>query len=394
MDPLNNPSTTVASATSGTSSIWSYIFNTKILAFLIIAGGITMSVISKTTNSTSPVANDNFFGGGIIIAIVGVAILGMTTGFFSQLRNFATTVPGGTIFSIILVLAVVFIIFTILFYNFSNTEALPFATGVLIALSVIAVLGVLFVFSGRKPLASLITRFVFALYHFLPHALFVFGIFFDILNRKVEFTPGSFAGLTGVMLNYIFSLALNKGVVPVVSNPLCEVPGLSQFTSNLVPQPMMFALSIIAYIATYISRSPTGPGFASNFAVSADFRWPAWVAYFSVWAIQAFVLWGSGCNLSYYQLLGGLIAPLGYGGLIGIAGYSFLEGRSGSSTSNASSSRFLGSGGIQKCPDGSIPDANGICGSNTPTCSAVGNGDEFVCETFKNGKLETTVMTE
>ena len=112
--------------------------------------------------------------------------------------------------------------------------------------------------------------------------------------------------------------------------------------------------------------------------------------------MQLFVLAGQGC-LTPQKAIGGLIVPLGWGGILGLIGFSVLDRGGSPPPPIVPGAPLLGPGGTRICPDGSIPGINGKCPellSSAPTCSA-GSGDgEFVCESFKNGKLETKVIAE
>jgi hypothetical protein len=144
---------------------------------------------------------------------------------------------------------------------------------------------------------------------------------------------------------------------------------------------MMFTQSAIAYIATYISRSNVGG--VSGYVVDADYRWPAWVLYFGIFGIHTLILGANGC-LNANRTILGLTVPLAWGGIMGLIGFSILErtGRSNNAASQSGGAPVLGA------------TVNTQLKSDSPTCSAIGNGDEFVCESFKNGKLETKVLTE
>lgn len=358
-------------------------------ALLVAAGTGSIGSISDDTEKASFVAS-----GSIIIIFAAVAFFRFG-GLYEKLQG----MQAGTPLTVLFVLVVTVLIFVALFYNYAPAATLPFSAGLLIVIGVIAAVFVLYSFSGKAPLANIISRFAFALYFFMPYALFTFGIVFDILNRRIQYVPASFTGLTGVLLNFAISLIYTKGEIPTVKNVLCEIPGLAQFSSVLAPQPMMFTLSSLAYIATYVSRSNIGG--VSGFVNDPQTIGFAWLLFFSIFVLHVAVLGANGC-LDRTKTISGLLMPLVYGGIMGLIGFSILErsGRTPSSPAGSpgvSNEGLLGPGGTRICPDGSIPGINGKCpqvSSSAPTCSAVGGGDEFVCETFKNGKLETSVMTE
>jgi hypothetical protein len=152
---------------------------------------------------------------------------------------------------------------------------------------------------------------------------------------------------------------------------------------------MVSVLSTIAYIATYISRSTPGQGFA----VAFDYRWPAWALFFGVFGLQWIILGSTGCltkkpgvTYPYDPKMGPLAAmvfSLAWGGILGAIGFEVLEGRSDTQgATGAGGSPALGAT---------------VTASLTPTvgtCAAGSSDGEFICESFENGKLKRTVMTE
>ena len=384
-----------------------------ILSIVMIVIGSILAGVAQTASDGNETVKQNYIGGGSAFIIIGVAVALYASGGFATMVEFSKKTEGGSFFSLFLVIVVTISIFVALFYSYSPPDVIPFASVVLIILAVLGTVGVLYVFSGKQQIANVITRFAFSLFYFMPYTVFSYGIISDIITRSIQYTPASFTGLTGVLLNFAISAFMSPGgVAPQVSNPLCEIPGMSQLSSSFVPQPMMFTLSTIAYIATYISRSNIGG--ISGYVVNADYRWPAWALYFGVYGLQLVVLSAQGC-MNPTKAIGGLLAPLGWGGIMGLIGFSVLE-RGGSPPvpvvpglpvipatvsmkcpdgSNSFAGKCPAVDG--KCPNGRTPVA-GMCSlyesSSAPTCSA-GSGDgEFVCESFKNGKLETSVMTE
>jgi hypothetical protein len=394
--------TSAQAAASSFSSFpgFSGLFTAKGIFGLILAiVGIILAILANTSSSTDNQTTREAYNVGAAFTLIPAIILIILSTFgFDNFKTFATNVGGRTFFSGFVVLAIVIAIFTALFYNYSPDEAISFSSALLITLLVIVTIGTLYVFSGKEQISASITRFIFSLYFFMPYAFFTFGFIADILTNRLQYIPASFAGLTGVFVNFILGLLMNNGQVPEVTNPLCEIPGLSKLSSVAAPQSMMFTLSSLAYIATYISRSNVGG--VSGFVLPENKIWPSWVLYFSLAVFHIFVLYKNGCMMTGRRIATSVVLPLGWGGILGLIGFSIKE-RSGSPSQQApSSASLLGSGGIQTCPDGRPPDANGRCGtysSATPgvgTCTAgVGEG-EFVCESFKNGKAETKIITE
>lgn len=388
-----------APTTSVLSSIWNNVKLSPqgILGYFAIVLGIVLIVIAKASNMNE-VAKDNTLTGGSLSLVAGLLLLVITKEGIASFTAWRANTPGKTWLLFALVLAITIAIFTLLFYNFAPTETLPFASAVLITLTVIGIVGTLYTYAGRDVLAAATTRFLFALYFFLPYALFVFGFVIDAMNKKLEYIPASFSGLTGILFNYALGVILDKGVATPATNALCEIPGLSLLSSTLVPQPMMFTLTILAHIATYISRSKVSDG-SLKFANDAGSIWPSWVLYFSVFALHSAILLKNNCITDNKRLIWGLLLPLAYGGITG-AIQSATLGREGF-TDAAGIEKFISEGfdAIQlpireKPKEGDKKMTSTSSEPEVATCAKGAKDGEFVCESFENGVLKSQVMTE
>jgi hypothetical protein len=358
--------------------------------------GIILLIVANQTNVGNDTVKQNYNLGGSLLLIIGFAGIVGKLGFFGWLKDFfsvtETRKAGATIF---IVLATTIAIFVALFYNYASSETVSFASAILAILGVVGVFAVLYTYSGKISIANLISRSLLILYYFMPYALFSFGIITDIITRQLQFTGASFTGLTAVLFNYAISLVYTGGNPIDVQGQynLCEIPGLAFLRSILAPQSMVSVLSTLAYIATYISRSTPGQGFA----VAPEYRWPAWALFFGVFGLQYFTLASTGCLANQDGIeypwnpkvapLVAMVVSLAYGGIMGAIAFEVLEGRSDTQgASSAGGSPVLGA--TAKAPSG---------GSTTPTvgtCAAGSSDGEFICESFENGKLKRTVMTE
>jgi hypothetical protein len=340
--------------------------------------GFALLLVGNLSNQTNSVVKENYNLGGSLALILGVALALQNFGLITAAKSY---LEGGQFGTVIIVLLTVIVIFTALFYPYARTgETMSFASIVLIMLVAIGIFAALYNFSSRIEIANLISRFLMILYYFLPYGTFTFGILTDILTKQVEFSPASFAGLTGVLLNFAVSKIFPSESKTI--SPFCEIPGLAFLSSNIIPQSMMFVLSTIAYIATYISRSDNGA--LKNFAVDPNYSWPAWALYFGIGALQTVILYSNGCIAEdkFKFPLGAtiflsLVVPLAYGGVLGAVGSAVLGPKASAG------------------PPSGVPILGGA--STTPpvaTCSAGSSDGEFICESFENGKLKRTVLTE
>jgi hypothetical protein len=361
------------------------------IGLIILIGAITTLSISNTSANVDAATKTYLDGGGAFGLVIGLAIMLISKDTFDKIRNFTPTSGESGALLIVVVVAITIAIFTLLFYNFAPAETLPFASTVLITLTVIGIIGVLYTYAGRQQLASSITRFVLALYFFMPYALFTFGFIIDMMNRKLQYIPASFSGLTGILFNYALGVVINKRQPPPVSNALCEIPGLSVLSSELAPQPMMFTLTTLAHIATYISRSSITDG-SLKFAVDANYRWPAWVLFFGVFGLHAVVLLKNECvdKTTIFQKIGwGLLLPLAYGGITGAIQSATLGRREGFGN--------IGEMTAIKLPDVPVDKKateKSTAAPEVATCAKGAKDGEFICESFTDGKLVSKVMTE
>lgn len=343
--------------------------------------GIALLLVGNLNNQAPDIVKENYNLGGSLTLIIGIALALQNFGLISAAKTY---LEGGQFGTIIIVLLTVIAIFTALFYPYARTgETMSFASIILILFVVFGIFATLYNYSSRIEIANLISRFLMILYYFLPYGAFTFGILTDILTRQLEFSPASFAGLTGVLLNFAISKIFPSE--SKTTNPFCEIPGLAFLSSNIIPQSMMFVLSTIAYIATYISRSDNGA--LKNFAVDPNYRWPAWALYFGVWTLQEIVLYSNGCiaedkfkfSLPVTTFLS-LVVPLAYGGVLGAVGGAVLGPKASAG------------------PPSGVPVLGGaIRPTTTPTvgtCAAGSSDGEFICESFENGNLKRRVITE
>lgn len=233
------------------------------------------------------------------------------------------------------------------------------------------------------------------LYYFLPYGLFLFGVIYDGLIRKIKFFPAGFVGLGAVLINHLLSLTFGKiyGIADPVSTDAdkCGVPGMSGWGSFIAPQNITFASTVLSYIASYISASQS----------DSQYSGIAWSGVFGVFILQAIIFNASDCmsSKSYWFLTSGndilkrIVPPfLGlatgmlYGGLAGY-GISTLGGGLGGGIDVSQQQSLLGGG---KGP--AMAPTSGTAGAGT--CSPTNNDDQFVCEAYKNGELITSTIVE
>lgn len=396
---ISNAAKTAAAAATP-SSAWSVI---KYGGLLILALGI-VSVSLGMTIFTGNSSNITIIVGAVAISVGALFFLSQTFVGESIKNVFSGVGLGGNAGAIGLILTVSIIAFVLVFIpaitktSPSSDPYLGALIGVIFSIVGVLVLVYLYNKSSQFVAADVISRISRILYYFLPYALFTFGPLVDIITQKLQFLPATVVGLSSIFINWSLATVLSGGNAPVSKSGGCEIPGLAFFSSNLVPQPMMATLSMLAYIATYLSRSTlsgAGRDLSISFTNDPNMIWPPWLLYGIVAGAYAGAFISNEC-LTWKGVIPAILAPAVYGGIFGILGFEFLAPRY-DPTAPAASRPILGPGGTRRCPDGSAPGLDGTCGSSVSavgTCSAGSNDGEFICESFENGKLKTQIMTE
>lgn len=358
------------------------------IAALVV--GVALLLVGNLSNQANSVVKENYNLGGSLALILGVALALQNFGLITAAKSY---LEGGQFGTVIIVMLTIAAIFTALFYPYARTgETMSIASIILIIFVFLGIFATLYNYSSKIEIANLISRFLMILYYFLPYGVFTFGILTDILTNQLEFSPASFAGLTAVLLNFavskIFPSETTSTSPPQKTpiSPFCEIPGLAFLSSNIIPQSMTFVLTTIAYIATYISRSSISNG-SINFAVDPNYRYPAWILYFVVGGIQWIILSSNECITDKTFKFGkGLTSflsfavPLAYGGALGAIGGAVLGPKASAA------------------PPSGVPVLGGATPPTTTptvgTCAAGSSDGEFICESFENGKLKRSVLTE
>lgn len=232
------------------------------------------------------------------------------------------------------------------------------------------------------------------LYYFLPYSLFLFGIIYDGLVRKIKFFPAGFVGLLAVSLSWIIS----RGVygAPVIDTDICGLPGMSEYGSNLAPQNILFTSTVMSYIASYISATQSDSAYSGA----------AWGGVGIVFIIQLIGYYLNKCYeskivsgvggvkvnnwivqfASFVPPVIGLVLGMLIGGLSGY-GFSTLKGdTSGIGISSEAKQSMVGGSSPANAPTSGTPGVG--------KCSSTDSDDQFVCEAYKNGELVTSTIVE
>ena len=225
------------------------------------------------------------------------------------------------------------------------------------------------------------------LYYFLPYALFLFGVIYDGLVRKIKFFPAGFIGLAAVYVNSWFSFGLSKGTT-VIDKDVCGIPGMSAWGSHIAPNNILFSTTVMSYIASYISVSQS----------DSSYTGAAWGGVGIVFLISAIRFYFDKCSVenapSVGWIAGGfgsviiaLLAGAGIGSLSGGLIAKYVTGDTAGIGLSSEAKQTLTQ--TSKPAMASTSDTAGA-----GTCSPTGDDDQFVCEAYKNGELVTSTIVE
>jgi len=230
------------------------------------------------------------------------------------------------------------------------------------------------------------------LYYFLPYSLFLFGVIYDGLIRKIKFFPAGFIGLGAVLISWGVSKLVAR--TAVIDTDICGLPGMTGIGSNLAPQNIVFASTVMSYIATYISVSQS----------DLQYSVAAWGGVGIVFALQVWSYISNNCYASkikpdtagvvvnrWILQLGGFGPPL-VGLLLG-GGLGALSGGLIAKYVGDDAGIGLSSEAKQSLTSGKSP-VTAPTSSGGGKCSATDSDDQFVCEAYKNGELVTSTIVE
>lgn len=216
------------------------------------------------------------------------------------------------------------------------------------------------------------TPFIIVIY-FLPYFVAFYAIFNDIVTSTFSMSIGV---VLGVILNLI-NLVLSK-IFGTAMNPsdLCGLPGLSGLNSSFIPQAPLFASAVTGYIAMFSTllhgaSTPTYVSWGLSVALSL-------AQYYTLIQNRMFCL--DSMTFGFLSGLISIVVGTGSGALTAfLVQKYYLPSGSGGVLATTSPGAPLGSSTTP--PD-----------SNVGTCSAPNDQDQFVCETYKDGKLVTSTI--
>jgi hypothetical protein len=241
---------------------------------------------------------------------------------------------------------------------------------------------------------SLLKVFFFAITNFIPFGLITFGVIADLIGQELRYSLGSIVGFVAIVLNFIVSKFMGFSVdvnsTSEASNVMawCMIPGLESLESKLLPMNIVSSSAIMMYYLIFASRVRQT---SQNVSI--------YIAFPLLFALQLAAFYSGGCQQYYLGGIGSKVGALVFGSLIGVFGWSIV------SQLFPSNAPFLSlpNGGSQGSSFGSsnlpvAPSSTGVGGAPTSgaKCSQDNSqdGDEFVCEAYKNGVLVTEQISK
>lgn len=208
------------------------------------------------------------------------------------------------------------------------------------------------------------------IYYFMPYITTTFVVYFDATVGQVIYTPGIISAVVLFLINGI--LQKFRGV-DLVESPFCGIPGLTAFP-GAIPQALLWNATTLSYMAAYnlfMNQSPTFITIAAIKGITLIYQ-VLQVGRTGVCSDIPYV--GGNRIASLVSLSIGLVIGIG---VAAIKVFLFPQ-----STPVSQSSGGLLTGSIGPGSDG------------TGTCGPPNEKDQFVCETYKNGQLITSTISE
>ena len=235
------------------------------------------------------------------------------------------------------------------------------------------------------------------LYYFLPYGLVTYTVISDILNAEYKYSGAIVTASAGFIINrfmsfYIGTKGIDKTLIPLKDSNYCGIPGLGRFGSNLFPQGMLFNLTTLAYLATYITAETER---------DSKYTIPVWTFLIALFAASSAVANGNGCfdkeQNGYGYLIVEYFRSKGWDVTAGIAlqnlatlAASIAIGSLGAGVQLAISGKENFAGHIdpkdvKKASDKKDENIVNVSTALSEVCPAIAE-DQIVAEIYQNGK--------
>jgi hypothetical protein len=247
-----------------------------------------------------------------------------------------------------------------------------------------------------------VSAFLFAVLNFIPFGLITFGFVADMIGQDFRYSIASLIGLLSIAMNWAFGMfsghsSWATGGMEQPGTGWCMIPGLEGLENRAMPMNLVASSTILTY---YIIWAATQRDPAQNFSL--------YISTAVLLIIQLGLFYTSGCSQYYIDSsmyrAGAILQGAGWGGI----GYAIVKATGGwltpfqSTFGQANSNTGMGNkegfttqehmltgpgwNGSTQSPvfQKLVPRTGAQCSKDQSE-----EGDEFVCEAYKNGKLVT-----
>jgi len=264
-----------------------------------------------------------------------------------------------------------------------------------IVMAVIIVLGSVYYASQNANWAGIggaLGTLFFAITNFIPFGLITFGLIADLIGQEFRYSIGSAVGFFAILFNFIIAKFAGwsddtySGTESTDVMGWCMIPGLEKLESKVFPMNIVSSSAIIAY---YLGFAATVRQPRQNISIG--------VAFPLLFIIQLGTFFGGGCDKYYIGGFGSKVGAFILGTILGLSSFGvvsssfpayapFLNPQMGGATQSnyGNSSRPPMAPGV-----GGAPPTGAKCSQDNSE-----DGDEFVCEAYKNGVLVTEEISK
>jgi len=242
-------------------------------------------------------------------------------------------------------------------------------------------------------ISSALGTLFFAITNFIPFGIITFGLIADLIGQEFRYSIGSIVGFLSILLNFLLAKSLGLGVdttsTTEAANVMgwCLIPGLENLESKMLPMNIVSSSSIMMYYLIFAASKRTS---GQNISI--------YVAFPLIFLLQLVTFFGGGCDKYYIGGIGSKIGAFVFGSILGVIGWAIVNylfpayvpfltyGDAGgrAPASGYGSSRPPMSPGV-----GGAPPSGAKCSQDNSE-----DGDEFVCEAYKNGVLVTEQISK
>jgi len=255
----------------------------------------------------------------------------------------------------------------------------------------------------RAAITTTLGAFFFAIVNFIPFGFITFGFIADIIGQDFRYSIASIVGLIAIVVNFFLALIMGKSVIMEVAGQerpgpaWCMIPGLEKFENKRMPMSIVSSWSILTY---YMIFALTKRDLSANISILSS------IGLLSITQLATF--YGSDCSMFYEDSSTWRILSLLLGIGIGASGWAVVSTFYASQTPfmdvRGSGSKYSGLGNRDNFVgrehmlsgqgwDGSVqsPVFQKLVPRTGAQCSKDESeeGEEFVCEAYKNGQLVT-----